>query len=135
MSPDKQLVELLGVLVERFGTSRSLGEVYATCYALGMLREGKKLSLSEVAATTGCSKQNLSRWLQQQIDLGQAKTRSAEDDARILEIDITDPMWAYRHLEAVANILNCDLDPMKSTPAVAGPDIGQIRDSKKSKEK
>ncbi len=36
MSPDKQLIDLLAVLVERFGAGRSLGEVYATVYALSV---------------------------------------------------------------------------------------------------
>ena len=111
MNPDKQLVDLLGVLVERFGAGRSLGEVYATSYALGVLREGRKLSISEVAEATGCSKQNLSRWLQFQVDIGQAKTAPNEDDARVQEIDITDPEWAFRHLQAIADVFDCELDP------------------------
>ena len=111
MSPDKQIEDILAVLVERFGAGRTLGEAYATSHTLRVLREGRKLSLTEVAATTGCSKQNLSRWLQYQIDIGQASTVPADHDGRIQEISITDPMWAYRHLEALAIILDCEVDP------------------------
>ncbi len=110
MSPDKQITDILAVLVERFGASRTLGEVYATSYALKVLREGGNLSVADVAKATGCSKQNLSRWLQYQVGIGQAKTKPAEDDARRQEINITDPMWAYRHLESLAEILDCDVD-------------------------
>ncbi len=110
MSPDKQLTDILNVLVKRFGAGRTLGEVYATLYALRVLREGGNLSIADVAKATGCSKQNLSRWLQYQIGIGQAKTKPAEDDNRKQEIDITDPMWAYRHLESLAEILGCDVD-------------------------
>ena len=110
MSPDKQLVDLLAILVERFGTARTLGEAYATSYALMVMREGGIPSVADIAKATGCSKQNLSRWLQYQIDIGQAKTHPAEDYARRQEIAITDPMWAYRHLESVAEILGCGVD-------------------------
>ena len=113
MSPDKQLGDLLAVLVERFGVARTLGEVYATSYALGVMREGRRPSVAEVAKATGCSKQNLSRWLQHQVDIGQAKTHRAEDDARIQEISITDPVWAYRHLEPVAELFDCNVDPSR----------------------
>jgi len=46
-----------------------------------------------------------------QVDIGQAKTEPLEDDARVQKISITDPDWAYRHLEAVAEVLGCELDP------------------------
>ncbi len=110
MSPDKQLVDILAMLVERFGAGRTLGEAYATSYALKVMRAGGIPSLADIAKVTGCSKQNLSRWLQYQVDIGQAKTQRAEDDARKQEITITDPMWAYRHLESLAKILGCDVD-------------------------
>ena len=107
MSPSQKLEDLLKVLVERFGAGRSLGEVYATTYFLRILQEGRKPSLSEVSAATGISKQNLSRWLKYQIEIGQAVTSPTEDDGRVHQIDITDPDWAYRHLEQVAEILGC----------------------------
>jgi len=100
----------MALLVERFGTGRTLGETYATVYALMVLRAGGIPSIAEIAKATGCSKQSLSRWLRYQIDIGQATTQPAEDDARKQEITITDPMWAYRHLESMAKILGCDLD-------------------------
>jgi len=109
MSPDKQLQDLLAVLVERFGAERSLGEVLATLYALRASREGRGFSLADVRRATGTSKQNLSRWLKHHIDTGQVKTQPAEDDARIREIAITDPAWAYRHLEPMAKILGCEV--------------------------
>ncbi len=98
------------MLVERFGAGRTLGEAYATSYTLKVIREGGFPSVADIARATGCSKQNLSRWLQYQIDIGQAKTQPAEDDARKQEIAITDPLWAYRHLEAIAEIIGCTLD-------------------------
>ena len=110
MSPDKQIVDIMAVLVERFGPGRTLGEAYATLYALKVMREGRNPSIAEIAKATGCSKQNLSRWLQFQVGIGQAKTQPTEDDARKQEIDITDPMWAYRHLESLAKILGCELE-------------------------
>lgn len=111
MSPDRQLEDLLAVLVQRFGRSRTLGEVYATVHALSVLRSGGDLTLSEVAGATGASKQNLSRWLKHQIDTGHVTTREAEDDARMRKIDLTDPCWAYRHLEPVAEVLGCEVHP------------------------
>ena len=113
MSPDEQLVDILKVLVERFGAGRSLGEAYATLYALKVTREGGTLSVADVANATGCSKQNLSRWLKYQVGIGQVKTQPAEDDARVQEVSITDPMWAYRHLESLAEILKCELDQLQ----------------------
>jgi DNA-binding transcriptional regulator GbsR (MarR family) len=111
MSPDRQLEDLLAVLVERFGRSKTLGEVYATVHALRVLRSGGTLTLSEVAEATGSSKQNLSRWLKYQIEIGQVTTREAEDDGRMRNFDITDPDWAYRHLESVAEVLGCEVHP------------------------
>ena len=109
MSPDKQLDDLLAVLVDRFGSETSLGEVRAISYALRMTREGRKFSVSDVAKATGVSKQSLSRWLQHHVDTGVVKTQPAEDDARIQEITITDPARAYRHLEPMAKILGCEV--------------------------
>ena len=114
MSPDKQLVDILALLVERFGAGRTLGEVYATSYALKVLREGGNLSVADIAKATGSSKQNLSRWLRHHVDTGQIKTQPAEDDYRRQEITITDPTWTYRHLESLAKIIGCDVDqPLK----------------------
>ena len=110
VSPDKQLVDILALLVERFGTGRTLGETYATLYALMVLRAGGVPSVTEIAKATGCSKQSLSRWLQYQVEIGQAATQPADDDARKQEIAITDPMWAYRHVPPLAEILGCEVD-------------------------
>lgn len=60
------------MLVERFGAGRTLGEAYATSYALRVIREGGLPSVADIA--------------------------------------ITDPLWAYRHLEAMAEIIGCTLD-------------------------
>jgi DNA-binding MarR family transcriptional regulator len=109
-SPDTQLEEILKLLVERFGSERSLGEAYATCHALRMVREGRDFSVSDIARATGLPKQNLSRWLKYQVSIGQANTRASEDDARRQQIGITDPAWAFRHLERAAEIFGCDLD-------------------------
>ena len=109
LSPDRQLEELLELLVLRFGADRSLGEVYATCFALRMAREGREFSLSDIAKATGLPKQNLSRWLAYQVSIGQANTRVSEDDARRQEIGVTDPVWAFRHLERTAEIFDCEL--------------------------
>jgi DNA-binding MarR family transcriptional regulator len=111
MSPDKQLEALLAVLVERFGGDYSLAEVRAISYSLRMWRKGRKFSVSEVAKATGTSKQNLSRWLQHRIDSGRVTTHPAEDDARKHEVELTDPKGVYRHLEPIAKILGCDMDP------------------------
>jgi YD repeat-containing protein len=111
MSPDKQLVDLLAVLVERFGSETSLGEVRAISYALRMTREGKKFSVSDVAKATGTPKQTLSRWLQQRVDTGQVTTQRYDDDSRRQEITVTDPVGTTQHLELVAKILGCDMDP------------------------
>lgn len=111
VTPDQQLEDLLAVLVQRFGTGKTLGEVYATAYALRVLRSGGNPSIAEVAEATGCSKQNLSRWLKFQITIGQAVTGDVEDDGRKRSIGITDPDWAYRHLEAVAEVLMCEVYP------------------------
>lgn len=115
MAPDQQLLELLKLLIDRFGAHRSLGEVYATSYALEGFREGRILSISEIADATDCSKQNLSRWLQYQIDIGQAATQPNDEDGRVQEIGITDPMWAYRHLESIAKMFDCEADPPKQS--------------------
>ena len=120
MSPDRELEELLKVLVERFGAGRSLGEVYATTYFLRVLRGGETPSLADVSAATGISKQNLSRWLKYQIEIGQAITSPTEDDGRKYQIDITDPDWAYRHLAQVAEILGCDISPSPSSRSERG---------------
>jgi len=100
MSPDKQLEDLLAVLVERFGAEPSLGEVRAIAYALRMTREGKEFSVSDVAKATRTPKQTL--WV---------TTHLFDDDSRRQEITVADPVGTNRHLELVAEILGCDVDP------------------------
>ena len=109
LSPDIELEELLELLVLRFGPDRSLGEAYATSYALRMAREGTEFSLSDIARATGLPKQNLSRWLAYQVSIGQASTKASADDARRQEIGVADPVWAFRHLERTAEIFGCEL--------------------------
>ena len=111
MAPDQKIVEILAVLVDRFGARCTLGQAYAVSYALKMMLEGKNPSIADLAKATGCSKQNLSRWLQNYIDVGHVEIQPAEEDARRLEISITDPKRAYRHLNPLAQILGCDTNP------------------------
>ena len=110
MCPDKELDDLLAVLVERFGSECSLGEVRAVSYGLRMSREGKTFSVTDIAKATGTSKQTLSRWLHYRIEDGRVTTHAAEDDSRVQEITLTDPKQAYRHLGPLAKILGCDVD-------------------------
>lgn len=110
MSPDLQLEQLLEVLVDRFGSARTLGEVYATTYALRAVREGKPVTLADVAAHTGIAKQNLSRWLKQHVESEQAVSLPHHIDGRMHEIGVVDPDYACRHLPAVAAVLDADLD-------------------------
>ena len=116
MSPDLQLEQLLGVLVERFGAARSLGEVYATTYALRTHREGREVTLADVAATTGIPKQNLSRWLQGHIESDQVVTRRHDEDGRVQRLTVPDMEFACRHLPAIAEAFGCamDADPRES---------------------
>jgi DNA-binding MarR family transcriptional regulator len=110
MSPDKQLEDLLAVLVERFGAERSLGEVRAVTCALRLWREGRTFSVSDIAKATGTSKQTLSRWLQYRVEEGRVATQPFEDNSRRQEIIVTDPPQATRHLEPLAELFGCDVD-------------------------
>jgi len=110
MSPDLQLEQLLKVLVDRFGSARTLGEVYATTYALRAVREGRPLTLADVAAHTGIAKQNLSRWLKQHVESDQAVAQPHHVDGRMHEIGVVDPDYACRHLPEVAAVLDAPLD-------------------------
>jgi DNA-binding MarR family transcriptional regulator len=114
MSPDAQLEELLKILIERFGASRTIGEIYALTYAMHLAREGKTLSLSEVAEHTGIPKQNLSRWLKSQVEKERAEIELAEDDARRYNIKVTRLESGSRHLAAIAKLLNCPMDTPRS---------------------
>jgi hypothetical protein len=111
MSPDLQLEQLLKVLVDRFGSARTLGEVYATTYALRAHREGRPLTLADVAAHTGIAKQNLSRWLKLHVESDQAVSLPHRVDGRMHEIGVLDPDYACRHLPDVAAVLDVPLDP------------------------
>jgi DNA-binding transcriptional regulator GbsR (MarR family) len=105
MSLDKQLVDIVVVLVERFGAGCTLGQVHATTYFLKEKKEGKNPKIMDLVEVTGCSKQNISRWLQHSLEIGTTKTRFDDEDARKLEINITNPERAYRHLEPLSEIL------------------------------
>jgi DNA-binding transcriptional regulator GbsR (MarR family) len=113
VSPDSQLEALLKVLVERFGASRTLGEVYATTNALRAVREGRDFTLAEVADQTGISKQNLSRWLKIHIETGHAVIQPHQEDGRRQSIDVVDLKYACRHLPAIADVLGCAVDPTR----------------------
>ena len=110
MAPDDQLLDLLAALVKRFGTGRSLGEVYTNSYAIAAVREGRTVSVAELSEVTGCSQQNISRWLQRQIHVDHVTVRPNDYDARIQEIDIPDLELAGRHLKEIASILDCEVD-------------------------
>lgn len=110
MSPDQQLEQLLKVLVDRFGSARTLGEVYATTYGLRAYREGRNLTLADIAEHTGVSKQNLSRWLKVHVDTDHVVMQPHQDDARRQNINVTDLDYACRHLPAVAEIFGCPMD-------------------------
>jgi len=111
MSPDLQLEQLLKILVDRFGSARTLGEVYATTYALRRYREGNSLTVADIAAHTGIAKQNLSRWLKVHIDTSQVITHPHDEDGRMHRLDVVDLDYAARHLGAVAEALDSALDP------------------------
>lgn len=113
MSPDVQLEQLLKILVDRFGPNRSLGQVYATTYALRVHREGGVINLTDVAQQTGISKQNLSRWREALVRRERVLVQPYEDDGRIQFIDVINPHRACRHLPAVAEIFACPLDPSR----------------------
>ena len=116
MSPDLQLEQLLKVLVDRFGATRTLGEVYATTYALRVCREGRSLTVADIAHHTGISKQNLSRWVKVHIDTDHVVPRPDGDDGRKYNLEVTRLDYACRHLPAVAEIFDCPLDsPRAST--------------------
>ena len=93
--PTSNFVDILALLVERFGAGRTLGEVYATSYALKVLRERGNLSVADIAKATDSPKQSLSWWLQHHVDTGQIETQPTEDDARRKRITITDPTWTF----------------------------------------
>ena len=114
VAPDNQLMSLLAELVKRFGTGRTLGEVYANSYAIAASREGRTVSIAEISDATGVSKQNLSRWLQRQIEVDHVTVQPNENDARVQEINIPDLDLAGRHLESIADILDCKMDPPTS---------------------
>ena len=111
MAPDSLLEDLLAVLVERFGMARTLGEVYATTYALRAYREGKTLTLADISTHTGVSKQNLSRWLQVHVDTDHVDAKPLEKDGRMQALSVRDLEYACRHLLPVAEILGCEVDP------------------------
>ncbi|MGD8416773.1 MAG: MarR family transcriptional regulator [Pseudomonadales bacterium] len=111
ISPDTQLEQVLKVLVERFGPSRTLGQVYATTYGLRRIREGNPVSLNDIAEVTGVSKQNLSRWSRTLVSRERISVAPHEIDGRMQLIDVTNPGSAGRHLSEIAEILGCLLDP------------------------
>ncbi|MGD8418777.1 MAG: hypothetical protein PVH91_17060 [Pseudomonadales bacterium] len=124
MSPDLQLERLLRILVDRFGAARSLGEVYATTHALRAYREGRSLTLADIAEQTGISKQNLSRWLKVHIDTEHAIALPHQVDGRKQNIDIINLAYACRHLGAVAEVIGC---AMESRGAPRSDEVGRSR--------
>ena len=111
MHPDAQLEQLLKILVDRFGTARTLGEVYATTYALRAYREGKHLTLADIAEHTDIPKQNLSRWLKVHVQTDHAVMQPHAEDGRMNDIEVTDLDYACRHLEAIAAALGSEVTP------------------------
>lgn len=114
LSPDRQLEQLLKVLIERFGPARTLGEVFATTYGLHAYREGRSLTLADIAENTGISKQNLSRWLKVHIETDHVVMQPHQDDGRMHTIEISDLSYACRHLDAVADVFDCPVAPART---------------------
>ncbi|MGD8829361.1 MAG: hypothetical protein PVF57_02050 [Pseudomonadales bacterium] len=113
MSPDQELEQLLKVLIDRFGANRSLGEVYATTYAFRVAREGRKVSMSEVAEYTGISTKNLSRWAREAVQQRLLKVRERPDDRRVKDFATVDFARACRHLPAVAAVFGVEMEPSR----------------------
>ncbi len=110
MSPDLELEKVLRVLVERFGQSRTLGEVLATTYGLRAYREGRELTVADISANTGISKQNLSRWLRVHIETDHVVTEPHDNDGRMQALTVTQLEYACRHLPAVAEVFDCAVE-------------------------
>jgi DNA-binding transcriptional regulator GbsR (MarR family) len=113
MSPDSQLEELLRILIDRFGGSRTLGEVYANTYALHMARDCEEFTLADIAEKTGVSKQNLSRWLKQHVETGYVAVQPHYQDDRRKSISISNLDYACRHLPSIARVFDSSVDPAR----------------------
>jgi hypothetical protein len=114
VSPDRQLEQLMKILIERFGPARTLGEVYATTYGLHAYRAGRSLTLADIAENTGISKQNLSRWLKAHIETDHVVMQPHQDDGRSHTIEISDLRYACRHLDAIAEVFDCPVAPART---------------------
>jgi len=113
MSPDDKLEQLLEVLIERYGHTRTLGETYASVCALRLCREGGSMSMAEFAKQTGISKKNLSRWAQNAVDRDRLRVREHANDGRVKDFMLANVEDSSRHLPAVAEILGVPMDPRK----------------------
>ena len=114
MSPDEELEQLLKVLIERFGSTRSLGEVYAATCAVHLSRAGGHIrTISEFAEQTGISKKNLSRWASEAVRNHRLEVGHYEDDLRKKRFTVANLDHAARHLPAVAEVLRVPMAPQR----------------------
>jgi len=99
-----RLEEFIGLLVGRYGARMTLGELWTITTGLRMLCKKEWVTVAEIAEATGLPKQNISRWIQKRLG-DSIRLRTNDDDQRMKDLVLADPMRAQAFIEELAATL------------------------------
>lgn len=99
-----RLEEFIGLLVSRYGARMTLGELWTITTGLRKLCKKEWVTVAEIAEATGLPKQNISRWMQKRLG-DSIHLRTNDDDQRMKDLALADPMRGQRFIEQLAAAL------------------------------
>ncbi len=96
------------MLVGRYGARMTLGELWTITTALRKLCKKEWVTVAEIAEATGLPKQNISRWMQKRLG-DSIHLRTNDDDQRMKDIGLEDPMRGQQFIEELAATLESNI--------------------------
>ncbi len=100
------------MLVGRYGARMTVGELWTIVTGLRMLCEKEWVTVAEIAEVTGLPKQNISRWMQKRLG-DSINLRTNDEDQRMKDIALADPMRGQQFLEQLAATIEGDIRKRK----------------------
>ncbi len=101
----RRLQSLCAILIRRFGSHTSLGELNAALIAHLAIYTHRPLTVTEIANRSGQPKQSISRWFRMRP---QIRLRVKPDDARGRLVDSDDPIALTTYVDEVIALRTLD---------------------------
>ncbi len=103
------LEEILRQLVLHHGARVTLGEMLAITAAMARFCKRDRVTIAEIADTTGLPKQSVSRWAQKRLGESLVLMMN-DDDGRVRDLSLLDNQRGRDNLARLAEIMKIDGD-------------------------